>query len=175
MDDFFIQVFGEPRFSDHSDSGKFSQSSRLDQSDSTLSMGSPRRGSSGYSTDRFPGVEDDLLDDHPLADDDEAVDHPDDDVPLDGLVAPIGEIQNQREQFEFWANRGVFDPQPPVEEVEVIEEVPAANDDVVQVDDPRFPLQNPIVQAMIIADLGHLVPPEHIVQGMEEEPMEVDS
>ena len=162
---FFIEN-GMPPLSDSSgrDSGISLLSSRLDQTNSTLSMDVPPRDfESGYSSDRFPDA--DAMDDHPQ------VDHPDDDIPLDQLLQDdqgaddLPQFQNPRERFQFWAQRGAFDQPEDAEEAEVIHEAP------IHRDDPHFALQNPIVQALVLADLGHLVPQANIVLPMEVEEM----
>ena len=152
----FIQIFGDPAISDVSDSGKWSMSSRLDQSNSTLSMsvGSIPGNESGYSSERVLDDFDDQMDDHPEAED------PNDDIPLDQLPEVQPDFADQHERFDFWNNRGAFDgPEEPI----VIEQAPEDEPALIHVDDPHFGLQNPIVQALVLAGLGNIVPAEHIV------------
>ena len=176
----FVEIFGDAAISDVSDSGKFSMSSRLDQSNSTLSMGSIPRffavAESGYLTDQ----EDNVMDDHPEADPE--LDHPNDDLPLDQLPEILmpeiqPPFQGVQERFNFWQERGAFDPvDEPFEVIEEVqEEAPEEEPPIALINqwDPHFGLQNPIVQALVIAGLGHIVPAENIVMPMDIDPEEL--
>ena len=152
----FVEIFGDPAISDVSDSGKFSLSSRLDQSNSTLSMDyNPPIPEDGYFSDRVNEDDEDHMEEDPH-----------DDIPLDQHPEILPPFEGVNERFDFWQERGFFNPAEEAPE----EDPPAA---LINQDDPHFGLQNPIVQALVIAGLGHIVPAENIVMPMDVDPEEI--